>query len=63
MAVKTRSQKKNSLSKRRLYRSRVKKSVCRKKGAYACSAMKGCKMTKKGKKYCRRSSNTRKAKR
>lgn len=62
MAVKTRSQKKVSLARRRLYRSRVKKSACRKKGAYACVATTGCKMTKKGKKYCRRSKNTRRSK-
>lgn len=63
MAVKTRSQKKVSLSRRRVYRSRVKNSVCRKKGPATCRRVKGCKMTQKGKKYCRKSKNTRKAKR
>ena len=63
MAVKTRSQKKVSLARRRLYRSRVKKSMCRKKGPATCRRINGCKMTQKGKKYCRRSKNTRKAKR
>lgn len=63
MAVKTRSQKKVSLARRRLYRSRVKKSMCRKKGPATCRRVQGCKMTQKGKKYCRRSKNTRKAKR
>lgn len=63
MAVKTRSQRKASLDKRRLYRSRLNKSMCRKKGPATCRRVKGCKMTQKGKKFCRRSKNTRKAKR
>jgi hypothetical protein len=61
MAVKTRSQKKTSLSRRKLYRSRVKRSLCRKKRTANCRRMKGCKMTKKGKLYCRKSKNTRKS--
>lgn len=62
MAVKTRSQKKASLSRRRLYRSRVKRSTCRK--ARSCRVAKGCRLTKSGKRkaYCRKVKNTRKMK-
>ena len=65
MAVKTRSQsKKVSLSRRKMYRSRVKKSACRSKGSAACAVAPGCKTTKSGKRkaYCRTSKNHRKVK-
>jgi len=67
MAVKTRSQskaKKVSLSRRKMYRSRVKRSACRNKAPYACAAAPGCKTTKSGKRkaYCRTAKNHKRVK-
>ena len=67
MAVKTRSQskaKKVSLSRRKMYRSRVKRSACRSKGSAACAVAPGCKTTKSGKRkaYCRTAKNHKRVK-
>lgn len=54
--------KKNSSARKsvkRVYRKRVKASVCRGKKSTICAAKRGCKSTKAGKRksYCRKSSN------
>jgi len=48
----------NSLAKRRSYRNRTARSLCRKKTSKKCLKVKGCKMTRKTakrKSYCRKS--------
>ena len=50
-----------TLTQRKAYRLRVKRSVCRKKGFSACKKQQSCKNTRrsaKRKQYCRRKSNT-----
>jgi hypothetical protein len=47
-----------TLYKRKMYRSRVKKSACRGKGPATCRRTKGCKRATGTKRsYCRKSSN------
>lgn len=54
----TRSMRKRSLSKRRSYARRVRKSPCRGKGPAACRGRAGCKYTKgKKRSFCRKSRN------
>ncbi len=59
--VQTRSQAANKLSRRKVYRHRVKTSHCRGKPRYECTLFKTCKNTKTGKRraYCRKRSNKR----
>lgn len=47
-----------TLTKRKLYRKRVKRSLCRGKGKKTCKRMKGCKrVTGRKRSYCRKKSN------
>jgi len=50
-----------TLSARKYYRRRVKKSACRGKPASICKRTSGCKATRRGKRktYCRHNKNTR----
>ena len=49
-----------TLRKRKMYRKRAKKSVCRGKGKATCKRMKGCKRaTGRKRSYCRKKSNKR----
>ena len=56
MAVKTRSMRR---TRKQIYRSRVKTSLCRGKSFTKCRLRNGCKRTKTGKRksYCRQSKN------
>ncbi len=59
MAVKTRAMKIKSLSRKRSYRRRLKKSPCRGKKPDQCRSMSNCKYTSGSKrKFCRKSSNS-----
>jgi|TARA_Y100000992_G_scaffold96951_1_gene62573 tRNA G37 N-methylase TrmD len=59
MAVKTRAMKIKSLSRKRSYRRRLKKSPCRGKKPNQCRSMSNCKYTSGNKrKFCRKSKNT-----
>ena len=60
--VRTRSMRKAQMSRKRSYARRVRKSPCRGKGPATCRRTSGCKMSK-GKKrtFCRKSRNTKKA--
>ena len=46
---------------RKLYRMRIKRSICRNKTPGKCKKVKGCKYASKGtqRKFCRKSRNTR----
>ena len=59
--VKTRSMHRRSVSRKRSYARRVRKSPCRGKGSAACRSRSGCKYTK-GKKrtFCRKTRNHKK---
>jgi len=59
--VKTRSMHRRSVSRKRSYARRVRKSPCRGKGPAVCRSRSGCKYTK-GKKrtFCRKSRNHKK---
>ena len=60
MPVKTRRQRKKSMSKRRAYRKRVKSSGCRGKVRSVCVTTSGCKYTNgRKRKFCRKSRNAR----
>lgn len=55
----------SSLSRRKLYRSRSKRSLCKKAKSYRkCNRLTGCKYTSKGtkRKFCRKKHNTRRQK-
>lgn len=55
----------SSLSRRKLYRSRSKRSICKKVKSYRkCKRLTGCKYTSKGtkRKFCRKKHNTRRQK-
>jgi len=54
----TRSMRKNSIQKKKIYRSRVKSSHCRKLGVSVCSKRIKCKMANGTKRrYCRKTKN------
>ena len=56
--VKTRSMRRNASQKKKIYRSRVKSSHCRKLGMSVCSKRINCKMANGTKRrYCRKLKN------